>query len=166
MILERTRTSTKAMKAAALVPARAALGASMIFHGTGKIRAAEQTGQAFEGMGIAPGKQWALATGIAEAFAGVGAVLGLWTRPAALAVLVTQAVAIWKVHGTKGFDITKGGYEYYATLMAIAAGLLIAGPGTWSAHEALEHLAQGRGAKRVFREARPSALVRFLKLIK
>ena len=164
MIIE--RTSTKAIKEAALVPARAALGASMLFHGIVKVQSAEQTGQHFEGMGIQPGKPWALATGYAEAFAGVGAVLGIWTRPAALAVLVTQAVAIWKVHGSKGFDITKGGYEYNLTLMAIAAGLLIAGPGSYSAHEGLEALAQGRGARRLFRKARPSPLLRFLKLIK
>ena len=160
------RTSTKALKAAAMVPARAALGASMIFHGLGKVRAAEETGKHFEGMGLQPGKPLAMATGLAELFAGVGAVLGLWTRPAALAVLVTQAVAIWKVHGSKGFDITKGGYEYNAALMAIAAGLLIAGPGAFSAHEGLETLAQGRGARGLLRRARPSPLVRFLKLIK
>ena len=164
MIIE--RTSTKAIKEAALVPVRAALGASMIFHGIGKLQAAEETGQFFEGMGIQPGKPWALATGIAEAFAGVGAVLGLWTRPAAIAVLVTQAVAIWKVHVSKGYDITKGGYEYNLTLMAIAAGLLIAGPGTYSAHEGLETLVQGRGARGLFRRARPSPLLSFLKLIK
>ncbi len=160
------RTSTKAIKEVALVPSRAALGASMIFHGLGKIQAAEQTGQAFDGMGIRPGKPWALAAGIAEAFAGVGATLGLWTRPAAIAVLVTQAVAVWKVHSSKGFDITKGGYEYNLTLMAIAAGLLIAGPGTYSAHEGLETLVQGRGARGLFRKARPGPLLRFLKLIK
>ena len=164
MIIE--RTSTKALKEAALVPTRAALGASMIFHGIDKVRAAEQTGQHFEGMGIQPGKPWALATGLSEVFAGVGAVLGLWTRPAALAVLVTQAVAIWKVHGTKGYDMTKGGYEYNVALMAIAAGLLIAGPGAFSAHEGLETLMQGRGARGLMRSARPSPLLRFLKLIK
>lgn len=160
------RTSTELLKAAAMVPARTALGSSMIFHGVGKLRAPEPAGQAFHGMGVRPGKPMAIAAGLAEVFAGVGAVLGVWTRPAALAVLVTQAVAIWKVHGSKGFDITKGGFEYNATLMAIAAGLLLAGPGAFSVHEALEHAVQGTGARRLYRKARPGPLLRFIKLLK
>src|SRR3954447_20481906 len=87
-------------KEAALIPPRAALGASMVYHGLGKLRggAPEQVGGWFESIGLRPGKPLAVATGIAEVFAGVGAILGLWTRPAALAVLVTQAFALGKVH--------------------------------------------------------------------
>src|SRR5579884_3767483 len=90
-------------KELALIPPRAALGATMVYHGLGKLRGEgpQQAGQHFEQMGLQPGKHLAVATGIAEAFAGAAAILGLWTRPAALAVLVTQAVAIGKVHGKK-----------------------------------------------------------------
>jgi putative oxidoreductase len=151
---------------AALLPVRAALGSSMVFHGINKLKEAEATGQVFHGMGIRPGKQWALATGAVEVFAGVGAILGIWTRPAALAVVVTQAVAMWKVHGSKGYDLTKGGYEYNLALIAIATALLIAGPGKISAYEGLEHLAEGRGAKRLLNRVRPSPLRRFLEIIK
>lgn len=155
-------------KELALIPTRAALGASMVYHGLGKLKegAPEQTGQFFESIGIRPGRQLALATGIAEAFAGVAAILGLWTRPAAIAVLVTQSVALGKVHAGKGYDITKGGFEYNLALMAIAAGLLLAGPGQFSAHEGLERLAEGRGAKKVMRKARPNMLLRLIKLLK
>jgi putative oxidoreductase len=134
----------------------------------GKLKgeAPQKTGQMFEQVGIQPGKPLAVATGIAEVFAGVGAILGLWTRPAALAVLVTQAVAIQKVHAKNGFDITKGGFEYNLALMAIAASILVAGPGLFSTHEGLERLLEGRGAKKYLRKARPSPLLKFVKLLK
>ena len=162
------QAGVRARKDAALLPVRAALGSSMIFHGLGKLRGAgpQQTGEHFEKMGLQPGKQLAVAAGAAEAFAGVATSLGLFVRPAALAVLVTQGVAIWKVHAKNGFDITKGGFEYNLTLMAIAAGLFLAGPGLFSAHEGIERLAEGRGARRWFRRAQPNALLRFLKLLK
>lgn len=155
-------------KDVALIPPRAALGASMVYHGLGKLRGEgpQQVGGWFESMGIKPGKHLALATGIAEVFAGAAAIAGLWTRPAALAVLVTQAVALGKVHGKNGFDITKGGYEYNVALMCIAATLLVAGPGLFSAHEGVERLVEGRGAKKFLRKARPSPLLRLVKLLK
>ncbi|HEY6908318.1 MAG TPA: DoxX family protein, partial [Myxococcales bacterium] len=153
-------------KDVALIPPRAALGASMVYHGLGKLRGQgpEQVGGWFESIGIKPGKHLALATGIAEVFAGAATIAGLWTRPAALAVLVTQSVALGKVHGKNGFDITKGGYEYNIALMCIAATLLLAGPGLFSAHEGVERLVEGRGAKKYLRRARPSPLLRLIKL--
>jgi putative oxidoreductase len=155
-------------KDAALLPVRAALGGTMLYHGLGKLKeeAREHVGQSFEQMGIRPGKFWGVATGVAEVFAGASAILGFLTRPAALAVLVTQTVAIAKVHRPKGFDVTKGGFEYNLALIAIAAGLLVAGPGLFSVHEGLEALAEGRGAKKLLRRARPSPLLVALKLLK
>jgi putative oxidoreductase len=155
-------------KDAALLPLRAALGSTMIYHGISKLKQErrEQTGQMFEQIGLRPGKPLAVATGAAEVFAGIASVLGFLTRPAALAVLVTQAVAIAKVHRKKGFEVTKGGFEYNLALIAIALGLLITGPGGFSLHEQLEHLAEGRGPRRLLRKARPSPLLRALRLIK
>src|SRR5436309_1359556 len=144
-------------KEAALIPPRAALGASMVYHGLLKLRegAPEQVGGWFENIGLKPGKPLAIATGVAEMFAGVAAILGLWTRPAALAVLVTQS-----------FAVAKGGFEYNIALMCIAGALLIAGPGLFSAHEGIERLAEGRGPRKFLRKARPSPLLRFIKLLK
>jgi putative oxidoreductase len=156
------------LASAAALPVRAAMGATMAYHGVHKLRGKglEQSGAFFDQVGLQPGKPLALATGVAEAFAGGAVALGLLVRPAALAVLVTQSVAIWKVHGSKGFDITRGGFEFNLSLMAIALALLVAGPGRFSAHEALEHLAEGRGPRRLLNRVRPSPLVRFLKLVK
>ncbi len=155
-------------KDAALVPMRMAIGASMVYHGTQKLRGEgpSQTGQFLESVGVRPGRFWAVATGVAEAFAGAAAVLGIATRPAALAILVTQGVAIARVHAPKGFENARGGMEYNLALVAIALGLLLAGPGTLSTHELLERMSEGRGARRWWRQARPRTLTRALRFIK
>jgi putative oxidoreductase len=155
-------------KDAALIPARVALGSTMLYHGASKLRGEgpDQTGQMFEGLGLKPGKALAVATGVAEVFAGAAAVLGIATRPAALAILVTQGMAIAKVHAPKGFNVMKGGMEYNLALMAIAAALLLGGPGRISAHEALEHAVDGRGPRRLWRRARPTGLSRAVRLLK
>ena len=155
-------------KEAALLPIRFALGASMLYHGASKLRGdgPRQTGEMFEGLGLRPGRHLALATGIAEAFAGASALLGVLTRPAALAVLVTQAVAITKVHAPKGYSVAGGGMEYNLALMAAAIGLLVAGPGRLSAHEALEHAVDGRGPRRTWRRVRPTGLSRLVRALK
>jgi putative oxidoreductase len=159
-------------KDASLVPPRLALGAAMLYHGAAKLRGdgPAQTGAMFEGLGIKPGRFWATATGVAEAFAGVASILGIATRPAALAVLVTQGMAVAKVHAPKGYDIMAGGMEYNLALMAIAAGLLLTGPGRLSAHEAVEDAVRrrgrGGGARKLWRRARPDAVTRAVLLVK
>jgi putative oxidoreductase len=147
-----------------LLPARAALGSTMLYHGIQKLRDAEKAGSSFQSLGISPGKPWALATALAEAFAGASALLGVLTRPAALAVLVTQSVAIAKVHHRNGFDVTKGGYEFNLALMAIAAGLLLGGPGRVSIHQTIHRaLAQRPMATlAAFRRRRRARLLRMV----
>lgn len=116
------------------VPMRLALGSSMLYHGLSKLRGEgrAQTAGFFESVGLKPGRTWATATGVAETFAGAAAILGIATRPAALAVIVTQAVAAKKVHAANGFDNTKGGMEYNLALISMALGLLVMGAGPLS----------------------------------
>ena len=98
-------------------------------------------------------------------FAGASAILGLGTRLGALAVVVTQAVAIAKVHAPKGFPNPAGGYEFNLLLVAVALGLLVAGPGELSGHEVVERLLEGRGGWRALlpRRRRAARLVRLLR---
>ncbi|MBN8230142.1 DoxX family protein [Corallococcus macrosporus] len=128
------------LKSAALLPPRLSLGATMIHHGLAKLKkdGIAQSAGMFEQLGIKPGKPWALATGITELVAGVSSILGIATRLTAVGVIVTQAMAIAKVHGKNGFDMTKGGYEFNVALIAIALGTLMRGPGRVSLHSALE----------------------------
>lgn len=70
------------------------------------------TGQYFEGtLGMEPGFLFALAAGLIEFFGGLAIALGLFTRPAALAVSAFLAVAL-TVHIPNGFFWTAGGIEY------------------------------------------------------
>jgi len=69
-------------------------------------------------------------------------------------------------HAKNGFDVTKGGFEYNIALMCIAGALLIAGPGIFSAHEGIERLVEGRGAKKFLRRAKPPPALRLIKLLK
>ncbi|MFP2926222.1 DoxX family protein [Pyxidicoccus sp. 3LG] len=138
------------LKAAALLPPRLSLGSSMVVHGLSKLRpeGTAQTAGFFEQLGIKPARPWVLATGAAELFAGISTILGIATRPAALAVLVTQAMAIAKVHAAKGFDNTKGGFEFNLALSAIALGLLLRGPGQLSVHSAVERKVKRKELRR------------------
>jgi putative oxidoreductase len=147
-----------------VLPARAALGASMLYHGVSKLKpdGIGQTAGFFEKVGLKPGRFWTIATGLAEALAGVLTLSGVGTRVGALATLVTQAVAVRKVHLTKGYDVSKGGFEYNLALMAIAAGLLIAGPGLISANRAAERMLAAKGLQRFYRMARRRRALRAL----
>jgi putative oxidoreductase len=150
-----------------LIPARTSLGATMLYHGLAKLRAdsRQPTAAAFESLGIRPGRFWSLATGIAESFAGVAMVLGIFTRPAALAVLATQSVAIAKVHSPKGFENAKGGFEFNLALMAIATAVLVAGPGRLSLGSVIERALTRRTlVDRVLRRRRRRVVSRLLAL--
>ncbi len=119
----------------------------MLYHGLSKLRGEglQQAAQMMESLGLRPGRALAVATGLAESFAGAAAILGIATRPAALAVLVTQAVAIRKVHAPRGYDIMRGGMEYNLALVAMALQLLVETPGAVSAHRAASRIARRRG---------------------
>jgi putative oxidoreductase len=149
-----------------LVPVRMSIGATMLYHGTKKLRGdgAAQTAAFFEQLGFRPGRTWGALAGLAEVVAGATTLLGIGTRIGALAVIATQGMAIAKVHRGKGFDSTAGGWEFNALLVAAAIGLLVSGPGTASVHEAVERRLQG-GARWLF-QPRRRAGVRFAKLLK
>lgn len=138
------------LKQAGLLPARLSLGTTMVVHGLGKLRkeGREQTAGFFEQLGIKPARPWVVATGLTELVAGVSSILGIATRLTALGVLVTQGVAIAKVHAPKGFDVTKGGFEFNVVLCSIALGLLLRGPGRLSLHSALERRAKRKELRR------------------
>ena len=108
---------------------RVATGGLMAAHGIQKLRDPEPVAKGFDFIGLKPGRHHAIAAGVTETAAGVGSLLGLWTPAASAAATGTMTVAIAKVNGKNGPWITKGGYEYNATLMAVAFALAAAGPG-------------------------------------
>lgn len=82
-----------------------------------------------ESIGIAPGLPFALLAGGAEFFGGLLLLLGLLTRPAALALAVTMVVAIFSVHIQNGFFMSNNGYEFALALLAATLALAVSGAG-------------------------------------
>jgi putative oxidoreductase len=97
----------------------------------------ESTGNAFESMGLAPGKVHAAAAGAAEAGGGALLAVGLATPLASTLISGTMITAIRKVHLPNGPWTTKGGYEYNLVLLAIVFAVTDVGPGPLSIDEAL-----------------------------
>ncbi len=121
-----------------LAVARGTVGALFVGHGTQKLfgwfggYGPDATGQAFEGMGLRPGKRNAIAAGASEAIGGALLALGLFTPLAAASLVGTMTVAIQKVHGSRGPWVTEGGFEYNAVLIAAALLIVDEGPGPLS----------------------------------
>ncbi|MEU6196751.1 DoxX family membrane protein [Streptomyces sp. NPDC047061] len=116
----------------------AAHGAQKLFgwFGGGGI---EGTGRFMESVGYVPGRQSALAAGLAEAGGGTLLALGLAT-PAAGAAAAGAMAGATALHMPNGFFAQGGGYEYAATLGLTASGLAVAGPGRLSLDHAFGHV--------------------------
>ena len=89
----------------------------------------EGTGGWMESIGLAPGFIMALMAGSAEFFGGLFILLGLLTRPAALALSFTMVVAIFSVHFTNGLFMSNNGYEFGLALLAACVSLAFSGAG-------------------------------------
>lgn len=89
----------------------------------------EGTGQWMESIGLAPGYLMALLSGSAEFFGGLGLLLGLLARPAALVLSATLVVAIFTVHISNGLFMANNGYEFALALMAGTLAILLEGAG-------------------------------------
>ena len=128
---------------AGLAVLRVVVGVLFMGHGLQKLKGwfgghgVEATGQAFESMGLYPGKRHATAAGVNETLGGALLALGALTPVGALLITSTMAVAVDKVHGSKGPWVTEGGYEYNLVLMAVAFAAAAEGPGSASVDEAL-----------------------------
>jgi putative oxidoreductase len=122
---------------------RAVIGATMFAHGAQKLfgwfggHGLDATGQAFESMGLKPGKRSALVAGASEAGGGALLATGFLTPLGSAAIIGVMGQAIRSVHKDKGFFVTEGGYEYNLALIASAVVIADAGPGPVSLDRAL-----------------------------
>jgi putative oxidoreductase len=116
---------------------RVGLGAILVPHGCQKLfgwfggAGLTRFGQIFEGIGYSPGLFWATVVGLTEAVGGALLIIGLLTRPAALAVVIFMLNAI-HVTSAKGFFWTQGGAEYSILILLAALYFLIRGGGAFS----------------------------------
>ncbi|MED1470121.1 DoxX family protein [Bacillus salipaludis] len=90
------------------------------------------TGGWFESIGMKPGVTMALFAGLAELVGGTLFALGLLTPLAGIMIAGTMVMAIVKVHGANGIWATSNGYEYNLTLLAVAIGIALMGPGQYA----------------------------------
>ena len=90
-------------------------------------------------LGLQPGFLMALLAGLVELVGGSLLVLGLLTRPAALAVVVMMAVAVFAVHLPSGFFWQDGGFEYPLMWGLIALAIFFRGGGRLSLDRAIGH---------------------------
>ena len=85
----------------------------------------------FDKVGYSPGMLWWTLVGCTEFFAGILLALGLFTRPAAFAVVIFLINAVYFT-SKNGFFWTKVGSEYSILLLLVAFFVLIRGGGPWS----------------------------------
>ena len=125
---------------------RIGLGVVFLAHGIKHARGRAKTSKWFASIGFkSPDLQW-LASTATEIGVGALLIVGLLTGLAAAGVIGIMFVAYWTVHRPAGFFITSfmkegidvEGYEYVATLGAMALAIAISGPGEFSADHLTE----------------------------
>lgn len=112
----------------ALLVLRVVLGAIAIGHGYHKLFGGgfSEYWHHVQGIGL-PGFM-AVPSALAEFFGGILVLLGLFTRCAAIAILIDMVITIWKAHWHNGL-LGPGGYEFPLSLAAIAFALICYGAG-------------------------------------
>src|SRR6476620_3587835 len=96
--------------------------------------------QQLENDGYRPGKFWALAISLTQLVGGPLLALGLFTRPAALSIVIFLTVANYERWRVGGYFSNKTGLEYTLMWTVVALYLLVPGGGAISA----DHLLSGR----------------------
>jgi len=121
---------------------RAGLGIILIAHGCQKLfgmfggMGLNANAALFQRLGYSPGMFWGTLVGCTETIGGILLVLGLFTRPAALSIVIFM---IFSIHFTsaKGFFWSQGGMEYSILILLVALVFLIRGAGNYSVDQRL-----------------------------
>jgi putative oxidoreductase len=127
----------------ALLILRVTIGLVFAAHGAQKLfgwfggRGIKAHANLLASKGLYPAAFWAWVNGIAEFGGGLLMVLGVLTPVAAAAMIATMMMAIIKVHWSKGFWDTNGGYEFPLALIAAALTIGLAGPGALALNPAV-----------------------------
>jgi putative oxidoreductase len=127
-----------------LLALRLGTGAVLAAHGTQKLlgwfggAGIDGTAEAMEAMGYRPGRQSAIASGLAETGGGVLLALGLATPAAGAAAAGGMAGAV-AVHRPNGFFAQSGGFEHPGFLGWTAASIGLMGAGRYSLDHATCH---------------------------
>ena len=117
----------------ALLILRIAASLPVLYHGSGILFGAfgDPGPAAFAAYRHAPVIEGYL-VGLAQFAGGLAILLGALQRIGSVCVIIVMTGAIFLVHLPHGFDIGKGGMEFALTVLLVALGLLISGPGAYS----------------------------------
>jgi putative oxidoreductase len=117
---------------------RLVIGIAFIGHGAQKLfgwfggYGPKGTGGWMESIGIKPGVMMAVLAGVLELVGGFMFAAGLLTPVAAVLIAATMLGAIIKVHAPNGFWSTSNGIEFPLTVLVVAVGIALTGPGSIS----------------------------------
>jgi putative oxidoreductase len=122
---------------------RAGLGIILFAHGAQKLfgwfggMGVTANGALFEKLGYSPGMFWGTFVGCTEIIAGILLVIGLFTRLAALSIVIFMIFAIHFTATHNGFFWTNGGMEYSLLILLSALVFMIRGAGGYSVDSAM-----------------------------
>jgi putative oxidoreductase len=122
---------------------RLVVGLTIAAHGSQKLfgvwGGSGMTGwtQVVQRLRMRPARPLAWVAALSEFGGGLLLALGLLSPLGSLAIIGAMLVAIATVHLSKGFWVSKGGYEFNLTLIGASAALAITGPGAYSLDNAL-----------------------------
>jgi putative oxidoreductase len=122
---------------AGLLLARLTIGLLMAAHGSQKLfgwfggHGLFATAGFFEGMGFRPGRLFATAAAVSEFASGILLAIGLF-EPIAGAVMLAVMIVAASVHWANGLLVTSNGIEVPLLFGALAAALVLTGPGAYS----------------------------------
>ena len=121
---------------------RAGLGLILMAHGCQKLfgmfggMGLNANAALFDRLGYHPGMFWGTLVGCTETIGGALLVIGLFTRPAALSIVIFMIFSI-QFTSAKGFFWLQGGMEYSILILLAALVFLIRGGGEYSADGAM-----------------------------
>ncbi len=112
---------------------RLGAGITLVVHGYPKLFGPQPGPKGFAGylksLGFPSPLLGAYAVGVAEFAGGICLLLGFLTRLAALVLAIQFLIIILKVKWSKGFLLSKGGWEWDWALLTMMVSLLLTGPG-------------------------------------
>src|SRR5262249_51637929 len=108
---------------------RIVAGGIMMFYGWDKVKDPKTNARNFTEMGFKPGWFWGTLVLFTEFFGGLALVLGLFTKIAAMLILMHMSTGtIWKISNKTEF----GDYTYDILVATVALVLITYGPGTYA----------------------------------